>query len=184
VDESDSTIRFDVECSDAAFGKSGSSFVITLPEKASATLPNERAFAVEGTINGFPFRSALEKNSDGIYFLIMTQALREAAEIIGLTTALIEITRIADEPEVRRPIELIEALAAAPRAQAMWMKTTPIARRDWVLWIVSGKQAKTRLGRIQKACSMLASGKRRVCCFGGLKWLTKDHPSVETWLFH
>ncbi|MGH7939374.1 MAG: YdeI/OmpD-associated family protein, partial [Bryobacteraceae bacterium] len=41
----------------------------------------------------------------------------------------------------------------------------PIARRDWIHWIISAKQAETRTRRIKNACSMLAAGKRRPCCF-------------------
>lgn len=92
----------------------------------------------------------------------------------------IELTRFGEEPEVRLPEELVAALKANTKALATWENTTPLARRDWVLWIASAKQDKTRLSRIEKGCDMLASGKKRVCCFGGLNWLTKDHP-IETW---
>ena len=40
-----------------------------------------------------------------------------------------------------------------------------IARLDWIHWITSAKQLKTRAKRIGDACDMLASGKKRVCCF-------------------
>jgi hypothetical protein len=96
---------------------------------------------------------------------------------------MVEITRAGEEPELRVPLELRQALAAAPRAQAQWAAITPRARRDWILWITSGRLLETRRIRIGKACSMLASGKRRVCCFGGLNWLRNDHPPAgETWL--
>ncbi|MND03816.1 hypothetical protein D3C83_238160 [compost metagenome] len=58
-----------------------------------------------------------------------------------------------------------------------------MARRDWILWISSGKLPETRQIRIEKACSMLGAGKKRVCCFGGLGWLRKDHAHAgENWL--
>ena len=76
--------------------------------------------------------------------------------------------------ETKMPADLRRALAAAPRAQAQWVDITPIMRRDWILWITTGKKAKTRQRRIEKACFMLAGGKRRVCCFGGLNWLLKN----------
>lgn len=61
--------------------------------------------------------------------------------------------------------DLRKALAAAPKAQALWSNITPVARLDWTHWITSAKQAKTRARRINNACEMLATGKRRVCCF-------------------
>jgi len=51
----------------------------------------------------------------------------------------VEITRAGEEPEIRVPMDLRKALAAAPLAQALWADITPIARRDWILWISSAK---------------------------------------------
>ena len=138
---------------------------------------------MEGTINGFPFRAAIEPNGHGSHWLKVDKVLKKAAGVSTGDTVTVEITRVGDEPEVRMPTELRQALAAAPRAQALWTAITPLARRDWILWITSAKQPETRLHRIETACDMLASGKRRVCCFGGLNWLTKDHkPPGGTWL--
>lgn len=162
--------------------KIGSWTLLTLPENASARLPSRGAIAVEGTINGFPFRASLETDGQESHCLKVNQALHDAAGADAGDKVAVEITRVEDEPETRVPMDLSKALAATPPAQTLWAEITPIARRDWILWISSAKQPETRQGRIEKACSMLASGKRRVCCFGGLNWLTKDHPTVETWL--
>jgi uncharacterized protein YdeI (YjbR/CyaY-like superfamily) len=67
--------------------------------------------------------------------------------------------------ELRLPTDLRKALAAAPMAKAQWTDLTPIARRDFISWIDSAKQPETRRRRIEKACSMLAAGKRRPCCY-------------------
>jgi uncharacterized protein YdeI (YjbR/CyaY-like superfamily) len=70
-----------------------------------------------------------------------------------------------EESEPRVPTDLRNALAAAPTAKAQWNDLTPIARRDFISWIDSTKQTETRRRRIEKACSMLAAGKRRPCCY-------------------
>lgn len=155
---------------------------LVLPREASSKLPADATKTVEGTINGFPFRASLQRNRDSHTFIEITTALKDAAGIKDGEAATVEITRVGEEPEPRPPNELHKALTASPPAQAAWADITPVARRDWILWITSAKQPETRLVRIEKACSMLASGKRRVCCFGGLNWLTKDHRSVDTWL--
>src|SRR5216110_1643682 len=67
--------------------------------------------------------------------------------------------------ELRVPTDLRTALAATPMAKAQWSDLTPIARRDFISWIESAKQPETRRRRIEKACSMLAAGKRRPCCY-------------------
>jgi len=138
---------------------------------------------VEGTIDSFPFRAALEPIGKGGHWLKVNTALRDAAGADTGDTVAMEITRVGEEPETRMPMELRKALRVAPGAQASWADITPMARQNWILWITTAKHAETRTRRIENACDMLASGKRRVCCFPGLTWLTKDYvTSRETWL--
>ncbi len=67
--------------------------------------------------------------------------------------------------EASVPMDFGKALAGAATAKAAWSNLTPIARRDFITWIDAAKQAETRKRRIERACSMLADGKRRPCCF-------------------
>src|SRR5437762_10334962 len=73
--------------------------------------------------------------------------------------------RAGKEPEAKVPADLRKALAAAPKSKAQWNDLTRIARKDFISWIDSAKQLETRRRRIEKACSMLAAGKRRPCCY-------------------
>src|SRR5438046_7802304 len=70
-----------------------------------------------------------------------------------------------EELEARLPTDLRKALAAAAKAKAQWNDITLIARSDFISWIDSAKQLETRRRRIERACSMLAAGKRRPCCY-------------------
>jgi hypothetical protein len=172
-----STIRFSAKLLRPHADKKTGSWTLTLPKNADAKLPSRGVTFIEGTINGFPFRAALEPNSNGSRSIMVERAVGKAACADTGDPVSLEITRAGEEPETRVPSDLRKALAAAPVAQTSWADITPIARREWILWISSAKQPETRSRRIEKACDMLASGKRRVCCFGGLKWLTKDHPT-------
>ena len=154
--------------------------MLELPKSASAKFLPREVTPVEGTISGFPFRADLEPDGEGGHRLKFSAATRVAIGV-NVGVAAVEITRVGEEPEIRVPADLRAALAAAPTARASWAAITPMARRDWILWVSSAKQLDTRARRIEKACDMLAHGKRRVCCFGGLTWLTKDHPGAETW---
>ncbi len=69
------------------------------------------------------------------------------------------------EPETKVPADLRRALAITPKAEALWQDLTPIARRDFISWIESAKQAETRSRRVTVACSKLIAGKRRPCCY-------------------
>lgn len=179
------TIRFSTRLCAArenATPQTGEPAFAEVPRKAGANLLAPGACTVEGTINGFPFRAALTRSTPDCVSIPVNPGLRTAAGANLGEIVQVEITRVDDEPECRVPADLIDALSEVPSAQALWSQITPLARRDWILWISSAKQSGTRQGRITKACSMLAGGKRRVCCFGGLRWLVKDHPSAgETW---
>jgi hypothetical protein len=155
--------------------------LLTLPKKISSHIASGTRTSLEGTLNGYPFRANVELNADGSHFCRVNDAIYEAIGAEACEAVSVEITRVGNEPETRTPADLRDALATIPAAQSQWTEITPLARRDWILWISSARQSKTRRGRIQKACSMLASGKKRVCCFGGLNWLTKDFPTIETW---
>ena len=69
-------------------------------------------------------------------------------------------------PELRRALANAPAgKAGKPGARDVWADITPAARRDWIHWIESAKQAETRERRVATAIDMLAKGKRRPCCF-------------------
>ncbi|MBP6869231.1 MAG: YdeI/OmpD-associated family protein [Candidatus Pacebacteria bacterium] len=67
----------------------------------------------------------------------------------------------------RTPADFNTALKGTSKALATWSDITPLARNEWVCFIMSGKKAETRGIRIEKALSKLSSGMRRPCCFAG-----------------
>lgn len=139
-------------------------FVI-LPKAASDKLPRRGRVTVEGQINGQYFQALLEPDGKKSHWLkIDEQLLKQVGASIGDVVAF-DLSAADQEPEPQLPPELNKALQASPEAQATWQDTTTIARLDWIHWITSAKQAKTRTKRIIDACDMLSSGKKRVCCF-------------------
>ena len=136
--------------------------------------------AVEGTINGVPFQATLEPDGQKSHWLKVDRKLREAAEADAGDIVTLEITPAADEPEPKVPADLRKALAAAPEARALWLDITPMARRDWIHWITSAKRPETRVRRVHSACSMLAAGKRRVCCFDRSGFYSKSLSAPKT----
>src|SRR5579859_3226228 len=73
--------------------------------------------------------------------------------------------QVTEDSGPKLPTDLSQALTTTPTAQASWEDITTIARMDWISWIDSAKQPETRKRRVKNACEMLASGKRRPCCF-------------------
>ena len=149
----------------AESAKAGSWTFLTLPKNASAKLPSRGMTAIEGTINGFPFQATLEPDGQKSHWLKVDPTLSKAAGANAGDVVTLEISPAGKDTEPKVPADFQRALAAAPKARALWSDITPIARRDWIHWITSAKQEETRKRRIKNACSMLAAGKRRVCCF-------------------
>ncbi len=150
----------------AESGKGESWTFLILPKSASARLPSRGMTAIEGTINNVPFESSLEPDGQKSHWLKVERKLSEAAGADAGDVVSLEIAPAVEEPEPSVPSDLRATLATAePRAKAIWEEITPMARRDWIHWITSAKQAETRTRRIKNACSMLAAGKRRPCCF-------------------
>ncbi|MGB3288861.1 MAG: YdeI/OmpD-associated family protein [Burkholderiaceae bacterium] len=158
----------------ASPGKDGSWAFLVLPKAASETLPRRGRTSVNGSLNGHPFQATLEPDGQLSHWLKVDKTLQEAAKASVGDMVQVEILPASLEPEPQLPDDLQAALAAAPEAKAMWDDTTTIARLDWIHWVESAKQAKTRQTRIANACDMLASGKKRVCCFDPSGYYSKS----------
>lgn len=160
-------------------GTDGTWSFLIIPKSVSDTLPRRGRTTVEGTINGQEFQATLDPDGQLGHWLKVSEALQKAASAqIGETVSL-EIAPVKSEPEPEIPPDVEEALAAAPEACKVWQGTTTLARLDWVHWIVSAKQQKTRIKRISDACNMLAEGKRRVCCFDPSGYYSKAFSAPE-----
>lgn len=154
---------------------------ILIPKEVSEKLPRRGRVTVEGTINSLPFSALLEPDGQKSHWLGFTEhncaqfSLSIGDELrIGLQAA-------EEEPDPQVPDDLNAALIANPAALESWLTTTNIARLDWIHWVVSSKQSKTRTKRIDDACDMLSSGKKRVCCFDTSGFYSKalSAPKVE-----
>ena len=147
---------------------------LVLPKVASARLPTRSATTIEGTLNGIGFKAMLEPDGQKSHWLKVPRKLRDTAEAEVGDVVQLAIKPAARELEPTVPADLRKALAAAPQARAVWSDITPVARRDWILWMVSAKTLETRARRVENACAMLAGGKRRVCCFDRSGYYSKS----------
>src|SRR5713226_6435082 len=97
LQETKSTIRFSARLfRPKAAEKIGSWTLLTLPRNASAKLPSRGMTMVEGTINGFPFRAALDPNGKGSHWLRVNKAMHDAAGADAGDTVTVEITRAGE----------------------------------------------------------------------------------------
>lgn len=152
---------------------------LVLPKSVSAKLPRRGRTTVDGTINGHGFQSTLEPDGQLSHWLKISKELCEASGVEVGDTVRLEVAPVAKEPEPKLPTDLQEALAASPEAKAAWDATTTIARVDWIHWIESATRPSTRKSRVENACDMLASGKKRVCCFDQSGFYSKSLRAPE-----
>lgn len=138
---------------------------LRLPQAASAKLPSRGMVGVDGAVDGHAFTALLEPDGEGGHWLKLPRALWQAAGVEAGARVSLTLAPAAKEPEPAVPADLRKALAAAPAALAQWRAITPAARRDFIQWLGTARQAETRARRIHNACDMLAAGKRRICCF-------------------
>jgi hypothetical protein len=139
---------------------------LLVPPEVSRQLPSRGLNSVAGTLAGAPFEATLEPDGQGGHWLRVEPELAAAAGVGTGEEVSLELSPLDVEPEPRLPLDLQQALAAAPeQVRVAWADITPVARRDWIQWIASARRPETRLKRIVSTCDMLAQGKRRPCCF-------------------
>lgn len=139
---------------------------LRLPQDASDQLTTRAMVSVEGAFQGVPFAATLEPDGEGGHWLRVKPELIERANVSIGETVVLKISPAKVEPEPEVPDDFQAALTqSSVTAQETWMAITPMARRDWIFWIVSGKKAETRVKRISVAIDKLSKGNRRPCCF-------------------
>lgn len=65
------------------------------------------------------------------------------------------------------PTDLRKIFVSDPKARAAWEDLTPLARNEWICWIISVTLPETRKQHLKRTCLELKKGKRRPCCWYG-----------------
>jgi hypothetical protein len=170
------SIRFKAKLFRPAEGEKACSWTfLLLPKNASSKLPSRGVMPIEGTLNGFPFQATLQPDGQKSHWIKVDRKLSKVAGADAGDIVTLEIAPAGKDTEPEVPTDLRKALATSARkTRDVWSDITPNARRDWIHWIDSAKQEETRARRIKNACSMLAAGKRRVCCFDRSAFYSKS----------
>jgi uncharacterized protein YdeI (YjbR/CyaY-like superfamily) len=65
------------------------------------------------------------------------------------------------------PADLRGALLADESALERWEDLTPLARNEWICWVISTKRPETRASHVERVVTELLQGMRRPCCWLG-----------------
>lgn len=76
-------------------------------------------------------------------------------------------TAVSDGVVHTVPPDMRSALIADQRLVAAWEDLTPLARNEWICWVLWPKKAETRSRHIERMRDELLEGKRRPCCWLG-----------------
>jgi len=65
------------------------------------------------------------------------------------------------------PEDLRKVLTSDSAALRAWEDITPLARNEWICWVISVKKPETRSEHVKRVRTELKEGKRRPCCWTG-----------------
>lgn len=65
------------------------------------------------------------------------------------------------------PSDVRRALTSSKAVRAAWETLTPLARNEWLCWVISVKKAETRKEHVERMITELKEGVRRPCCWIG-----------------
>lgn len=65
------------------------------------------------------------------------------------------------------PTDLKKVLLSSTKILDIWEDITPLARNEWICWIIDAKKLETRERRIKIMLDKFKKGDRRPCCWAG-----------------
>lgn len=71
------------------------------------------------------------------------------------------------------PKDFKNILISSHKILDAWNCLTPLARNEWICWIISVKKTETRTAHIRRAGDELIKGVKRPCCWPGCPHRTK-----------
>jgi hypothetical protein len=65
------------------------------------------------------------------------------------------------------PEDLRKVLLSDTKLFEIWQSLTPLARNEWICWMISVKREETRTEHLHRMIEELKDGMRRPCCWYG-----------------
>ncbi len=135
--------------------------ILRLPRSVSKELPSRGMVVVKAMVGASVFIVPLEPDGEGSHWFKLSSELEAQ---IQETEGMLSIESTDDWPEPEVPTDLFEAIDHAGLG-SFWESITTKARWEWVRWVRSTANPETRERRIAVACSKMADGEKRPCCY-------------------
>jgi uncharacterized protein YdeI (YjbR/CyaY-like superfamily) len=78
-----------------------------------------------------------------------------------------KITKVSSGVAHKLPADFKKLITSSSKIHAGWEDITPLARNEWICWIISAKKDETRTRRMKIFVDKLSKGDRRPCCWQG-----------------
>lgn len=65
------------------------------------------------------------------------------------------------------PQDMRKVILTTPKIHEIWEDITPLARNEWICWVLDAKKLETRNHRMDVMVSKMKQGDRRPCCWAG-----------------
>lgn len=65
------------------------------------------------------------------------------------------------------PADMKNVLTSKPKILDWWEDITPLARNEWICWVIDAKKHETRERRMDIMLDKFSRGERRPCCWAG-----------------
>lgn len=136
--------------------------LVRLPEEISKVLPSRGMVMGKITCNASSFIAALEPDGNFGHWFALSDKMTLVSKAQDCKTWTLELITQWPAPDI--PDDLKKALQIHS-LEDDWTQLTNKAKWAWIRWIRFTNNPATRTKRIDTACSMLSSGKKRPCCF-------------------
>jgi hypothetical protein len=143
----------------------GAHRIILLPREISSQLPSRGMVHAQADILDTSLEVALEPDGQGSHWFFSPKSLIKAETSPAVLTISLLPTPRGQWPEPDVPRDFDEAIVQDQETHPLWLRITTAARWDWLRWIRSTSNPKTRAKRIMETRDKLIDGKRRPCCF-------------------
>lgn len=142
-------------------GPAGAWCFLHFPFDIEKTFGTRARVPVAGTVNGYPFRSSLSP-MDGRHVMCINKQMQAGAKVKPGDTARFVLRRDDKPRTVAVPPALRKALAARPKAKAVFNQLSYSHRKEYADWVGSAKQPETVQRRIKKLIPVLLAKGRKV----------------------
>ena len=141
-------------------GPGGAWTCLRIPFGVEEVFGSKARVSVMGTINCFAFRSSVFPTSDGTHFMMVNKSMQQGASVKPGDVVRVALQRDTAPRTLSVPKDLEDALGKHRDARGRFEVMSYSHKKEYLDWIESAKRQETRLRRIEKAVTMLASGKR------------------------